>query len=153
MPRPKKSGFRFRPGDRVAWTSPSAKLGLDKARKRTGTVVSVGRTREEAASAIPKEYGIHYKSTRAAKGPFYYVAADTPLFKPGYTVHSVPEKRLQHEESTLEYKLGALRGLEEATLRVLASTVAAATHRTKSPALRELAQNLRGLCPAAFRVD
>lgn len=138
MGRPKATAPRFKIGDRVAWVSPSQKLGLESSQKRTGTVVSVGKTREEALSRIPQEYGVHYKSERVAKGPFYYVAADTPLFKPGFSVHCVPARRLQKEADTIEYKIEAIRGMGTSELRTVVSTVAIELHKMKKAVPKSL---------------
>jgi hypothetical protein len=149
MRRRSKTERRFKVGDRVAWVSPSAKLGLDARTKKTGTVVSVGATRAEALAGLDSGYKTAYNSGRNARGPFYYVAADTPLFKPGFTAHSVPERRLQKESDTLDYKLAAIRALEPTTLGIVAALVATSLH--KNPKKQdELTKDLNKLCPEAF---
>lgn len=141
MPKkPKKAGAKFGTGDRVAWGS--------RGRRKTGTVVAVGETRDEALAQLPKELKTAYKSERASKGPFYYVAADTPLFKPGFTAHSVPEHKMQAESESLEFKVDAARALPAQTLAIIATTAAACLH--KKAGRPEILKELNKLCPEAF---
>jgi hypothetical protein len=89
---------RFHIGERVIWKSGT--------KWKMGTILCLGKTKEEAQKNLPAGYKIQYKKTdqkqinKEFDNFIYYVAADTPLFKPGFTAFSVPERHLQNQNES-----------------------------------------------------
>lgn len=142
--RNKRNLPRFQTGDRVCWTTGN--------QKRSGTIIAAGSTREEAVAQIGKEYRLVYKSEKNRSGPFYYVAADTPLFKPGYSAHSIPERHLIPEKDDIGFKQEAALQMSATQAKQCAITVVTYLHEKKGRAPKELVEELHRICPHAFPI-
>jgi len=142
-PKSKTEGQnRFPKGTRVAWKSGRS--------WKTGTALAFGKTREEALSQLGPEYHVRYQTDKDAKGPFHYVAVDTPLFKPGYTVCSIPENHLQLESESWEFKRTVLEQLSKTELFGIVLATAKFAHEKKSKTPKTLQDALHTAAPAAF---
>lgn len=160
MARPKtriEGAPRFSIKDRVVWKSGK--------HWRSGEVLVIGKNQENIQGSIPTGYKLQYvkasnppKNTRLAKivsqkSFAYLVAADSPLFKPGFTVHSIPEHHLQKETESWFYKQELIRNkeFEHESLRELVLEVAKATHRNKKTVPENILKLYESLVPELYK--
>jgi hypothetical protein len=104
MGRPKKridGSARFEIGERVIWKSGK--------KWKSGSIIFRTRNKKELLTNIPKGYKLQYSDKEnemsETKALTYLVAADSPLFKPGFTVHSIPERHIQKEKESWVWKV------------------------------------------------
>jgi hypothetical protein len=124
---------RFKEGERVMWKSGK--------NWHSGEVIFIGKTKKEIQEGLPKGYKLQYKGSetddtksKRQTSFTYLVAADSPLFKPGFTAHSIPEKHLQKESDSWNYKEQIIRrsNFEVEDLKELVIEVAKAIHKGKT---------------------
>jgi hypothetical protein len=148
MPRPKsrKEGIpRFEIGERVVWKSGD--------HWKMGTILCLGKNRKEAEDNLPQGYKIQYVSKKRdaedqSKSLIYFVAADTPLFKPGFTAHSVPERHLQkYKESWYSKEQTMWEEYKTTDFFPLALVVAKAIHETPKDVPTSIKNALAKICP------
>jgi hypothetical protein len=138
--------LRFQPGERIIW-----KVG---AVWKSGILKIAARTRQEANAQIPPGYHLDTPK-KDAKGPFYYVAEDTPLFQGAGYLHSVRERHMQKESASwahLEKILLSLKLTNTQLLQFLVS-VAKFAHKKRSKTPPEILAILRSLSPLLFPLD
>jgi hypothetical protein len=138
----KKANALLKENERVVWKSGE--------KWKSGTIIAIGKTKEEAIEKLGAEYKLHYASSKEGKPPFYLVAADTPLFKPGYTVHSVPEHHLQLEKESWVFKKEKIESLSKEDLLKISIATAKLVHEKKSKAPEELTKALNEILPESF---
>jgi hypothetical protein len=151
MGRPKarpQGEARFSSGERVVWKSGD--------QWKTGTVICHGETKTEADSKLPPGYKIQYRgketNIKKVKQKLYYVAADSPLFKPGFTVHSVPERHLQKEKESWIPKEEAVKNIcSNSPFINLILCIAKAIHTKKSGVPHEIIEEFNKQFPNIFQ--
>lgn len=129
-------------GQRVAWKS-----GKEW---KTGTILLKGDPQKNLREHLKKEFTLAYESKRENKKPHYYVAADTPLFKPGYVVHCVPAHHLQKEATSKPHRLRLLESLGKKELLHIALTTLETYQRLKTRCPQELIDTLHQINPESF---
>jgi hypothetical protein len=129
-------------GQRVAWKS-----GKEW---KTGTILLKGDPEKNLREHLRKEFTLAYESKRENKKPHYYVAADTPLFKPGYVVHCVPAHHLQNEATSKPHRLRLLECLGKKELLHIALTALETYQRLKTRCPKELIDALHQINPESF---
>jgi hypothetical protein len=134
--------IKFKKGDRVTWKS-------GRVWKR-GTVLAIGATKEKAHADLPKGYAIGYQSTKERKGPFYLIASDTPLFQPGYEIHSVTKNHLQFEKESWNFKEEILRDLSKEDLFLIVEKLAKYAHEKRSKTHPEIKKILHQINKDTF---
>jgi hypothetical protein len=132
MGRPKKRKQdepRFELGDRVVWKSGK--------NWKSGEVLFRSRDKAEVLKSIPKGYKLQYSDHETkqskTKSLTYLVAADSPLFKPGFSVHSIPERHLQKESESWIWKSNILQSqkLDTTEITNFLLTVGHCLHKNK----------------------
>lgn len=145
-PRKRKPGVhRFAIGERVVWKSGE--------NWKMGTIICSGKNKTEAEANLPEGYKIQYKSknneaTPDSKQIIYFVAADTPLFKPGFIAHSVPERHLQnHKESWYSKEEIMWEEYKNKDFFELALIVAKSIHSSPKSLPKEIKEAFEKICP------
>jgi hypothetical protein len=133
---------KLKPGTRVAWKSGK--------QWKTGSVLLAGDPTQKTKKVIAKEFTLAYESQKTPKTDFYYIAADSPLFQPGYTVHCVSANHLQHEETSWPYKEKLLDNLSKKDLKTLAQAALKTQQRLKKRCPQEIQDALHQLNPQTF---
>lgn len=148
MARPitRKKGIpRFSIGERVVWKSGE--------HWKMGTIVCYGKNKEDAEKDLPDGYKIQYNSRKEGAKPqhkqiLYIVAADTPLFKPGFITHSVPERHLQkHTESWYFKEQTMWNEHKHKNFFDLALVIAKAIHSSPKNLPKEIIEAFQKVCP------
>lgn len=129
-------------GQRVAWKS-----GKEW---KTGTILLEGDPQKNLREHLKKEFTLAYESKRENKRPHYYVAADTPLFKPGYVVHCVPAHHLQNEATSKPHRTRLLECLGKKELIQIALSVLETYQTLKTRCPKELIETLYQINPESF---
>jgi len=130
------------PSTRVAWKSGK--------QWKTGTILLVGKPDHNPKEQLKKEFTLAYDSRRQPKSEYYYVAADSPLFQPGYTVHCVPANHLQHEKTSWPFKERLIEKMNKKELLILARSAIATQHRMKKRCPQEILIGLHQIHPDLF---
>jgi hypothetical protein len=143
-PKTRQEGIpRFEIGERVVWKSGT--------HWKMGTIICLGKTKKEAESNLPNGYKIQYNSKKEIPLNtqfIYFVASDTPLFKPGFIAHSVPERHLQkHKESWYSKQEIMWEEYKSQDFFELALGVAKAIHKNPKDVPKEIRDIFVKTCP------
>jgi hypothetical protein len=143
---------RFDPGERVVWKSGT--------HWKMGTVLCFGKNKKQAEENLPEGYKIQYNSKikelieernsepKDHTSFIYFVAADTPLFKPGFVAHSVPERHLQKQKDSWFSKEQIMwEEHKEKDFFPLALEIARAIHNNAKNLPNEIKETFYKICP------
>jgi len=144
---------RFKVGERVIWKSGK--------NWRSGEVLHYGKGKQELLKAVPEGYKLQYSEkdkmedreeghgSSESKSFTYLVAADSPLFRPGYTVHSIPERHLQKETESWVWKenLITTKEIPKKNLKELVIEVVKTMHKSKKSVPTNIQEKIFEIMP------
>jgi hypothetical protein len=156
---------RFQEGERVVWKSGN--------NWKMGTVICHGKSRAEAERNLPEGYKIQYNPKNIdekikknsnvdppleveanPKQIIYLVAADTPLFKPGFTAHSVPERHLQkYKDSWFSKEEIMWENYKDSSFFGLALLIAKEIHENPKNLSQEILNEFEKICPLVANLN